>query len=77
MEAVHILFRQNRAQNRLFVNLLWQRQLYQDSVHRFILIQSLHHLQQLLLGGLLRHGDDLRLDTYLAAGFVFVAHIYL
>ena len=59
MEAVHILFRQNRAQNRLFVNLLWQRQLYQDSVHRFILIQSLYHLQQLLLGGLLGHGDNL------------------
>ena len=77
MKSIYILLRTDGTDYSVFIDLSWQRQLYQDSVHRFILIQSLHHLQQLLLGGLLRHGDDLRLDTYLAAGFVFVAHIYL
>ena len=77
MEAVYILFRQDGSQDGLVVNLLWQRQLNQNSVDAGIFIQALYQIEQLLLGGLLRHGDDLRKDADLAAGFVFVADIHL
>ena len=77
MEPVHILLGQDGAQDNLLVDLTGQRQLHQDAVHRPVLVQALDHIQQLLLGGLLRHFDDLGLDAHFPTGLVFVAHINL
>ena len=75
MEAVHIFRGIDRFKNRRFVNLLWQRQLHQDSVNIVILIQSADDGKQVLSGGCCRQRNLLRLNSYFGASAYLVPHI--
>ena len=49
MEAIHVLLNGNRAENALLVDVLWQRQLYQDAMNVGIRIELDNGLQQFFL----------------------------
>ena len=52
MKPVHVLGRIDRVDNQILVQMLRQRQLHQNAMHRRIIVQRLHQRQQISLGNI-------------------------
>ena len=76
MERVDVLLRVDRFDHGLFIQMLWQRQLDQNTVDILFPVQGIYKLQQLLLCCLRGQGVFLRIKAHLRAGFLFIVHIY-
>ena len=77
VERVHVFHRINRHQDRRFVDLLWERELHQNSVDRRIAVQLFHEGQQFGLGCFRRELVQPAGDPRFFARFLLVAHVDL
>ena len=74
-KAVNVLLRVNGFNNGLFVNVLRQRQLAEDSVNKAVLIKPLNKFKQFPLSCLSRKRKLKRLYAHCGALFLFIVHI--
>ena len=74
-EAVHVLLRRNRIDNRLVADVLWHRQLDEDAVNRGIDVQVLDELDEFFLGRRLRQTDLARIHARFRAGLLLRGHV--
>ncbi|MNT93800.1 hypothetical protein D3C72_2353580 [compost metagenome] len=77
MEAVDVLGRVDGLQHRGFVDVLGQRQLHQDAVHRGVAIQLGDQRQHLGGAGLGRQAVFEGADARLAGAQHLVAHVHV
>ena len=75
VEAVYVLAIVNGFNDALLVDMLGQRQLYDEAVHVGIVVQDMHTLQEPLLGHIVLKADERRLETALLTGQHLVLHI--
>ncbi len=75
METVHILFRSDRTNHRIFADMFRHRKLYQNTVHVFPFVQLTDQRKQFLLRRFLRQLIGKRCNADISAGFLFIAHI--
>ena len=75
MEPVHIFLRGNCLDDRLLVDVLRKRELYQDTVHLVIRIELFYQFYQFLLGCLLRQLIRQRFDPDIGTRFLLIIDI--
>src|SRR4051812_45452976 len=68
MKAVHVFRGIDPAQDFLRIDVLRQRELYQNSVDLRVGVEPVHRLQQLVLGRVRRHADGHRVHAGFLAG---------
>ena len=76
VERVHVLFGENGVYHRRLVNMLWERQLHQDTVHLAVRVKLCNKLQQFLLGGLLGKSVLVGVEAYRFARLLLVVDIH-
>ena len=74
-EAVHVLLRRNRIDDRLVADVLRHRQLDEDAVNRGIDVQVLDELDEFFLGRRLRQTDLARIHARFRAGLLLRGHV--
>ncbi len=77
MEPVGVLPGVDGVQHLVLVDVLWERQLHQEAVDLGVLVEFVHHGQELLLGGVRRENDGARIDPQLVARFPLVSDVLL
>jgi len=76
MKPIHVLARVDALDDLGLADMLRQRQLNQDPVHRLIRIQGVDAREQLDLARRLGQVDRHRMDAALFAGSALVAHVH-
>ena len=74
-EAVHVLVGRDGVNDLLLVDVLGQRELDDEAVDVWVVVEEVDGFEELLFGGLLAHAVYARGEAYLVAGLFFVGHV--